>query len=148
MNGDDLCFVIGDGVKESFFEPEKAIRLSIEATFPDALVIAGVFKSKTDARNNGWGEKQTATFKRVGQFDVVQRRGLFIPEGFTDMFCGKYNTRISIWKYTREYKETIVKDELFTRGYNDYPSLPCPFEPGHEWNQWWLGWSFRMDEVT
>lgn len=108
-------FLIGDhwleSDKEGIFGPlrpgDEFVEFASEVTFPEILVLTGVFSSKTEARNNGWGEKREATFKWVDRLKscVVETPGLFIPNGFTDFRAGKGKlTRITIWKPT-EWKD-------------------------------------------
>lgn len=84
----EYCILIGDTLEtdiDLFFGPitDKDIVLKMDGDikWPDILVKCGIFKSKTQARKNGWDKD--------------------IPEGFTDHFVGKLRKRITILKITK-----------------------------------------------
>jgi len=90
---------------EFFLEPPDQI------TFPEILKLTGVFPSTTAARKNGWGECRLATFKNFPRrlSTLVDKPGLWIPEGFTDFFAGKGKaTRITILKMTLTLPAKVV----------------------------------------
>ena len=101
----EFNFLIGDNLSdrdEPIFDGETVMRLPSDTTFPDILMIAGVFQSKSLARKNGWGDKEVASFNVgnvKGAFHVIGKPGFFIPIGWTDFWTGKGKTiRISILK--------------------------------------------------
>ena len=99
--------LIGDRAEEDtrelFFGPltdeDEFHTLPITATMADILVLCGVFKTKTDARRNGWGADQELICKwdKGRQAALPLQTGSRIPAGFTDFRCGKGKlTRITI----------------------------------------------------
>lgn len=146
----EFNILIGDFVDETakalFDEDDEFISLPDDTLMPHILAQAGVFESANLARKNGWGNKREPKFKwsERHKCDVVSEPGLFVPEGFTDFVAGKgKTTRITIFKATKPYKETIIKDEAFIQGFEKKDNN---YNVGSdEWKQWWLGWSEATD---
>lgn len=92
-----------------------AIDLPGTTMFPEVLVLAGVFTSKTEARKNGWGSDTIATFKAWSQdwrIQVPDKPGLIIPEGFTFFNAGKGKSiEIVVVKNTHPWIDPIFVDD-------------------------------------
>jgi hypothetical protein len=81
----DINVLVGDiqlSDRELFFGPlediDVWIELSVNVRWPDVMVAAGVFTSKSQARKNGWDKD--------------------VDAGFTDITVGKLKHRITILK--------------------------------------------------
>lgn len=124
-------------------EDDIVIELPGTATFPEVLVLAGIFSSKTEARKNGWGEDRIATFKPWSQnrlIHVADQPGMIIAEGFT-FFCAGRGKSIEIVcvKETKPY----VPDPALTQGFQDGMNGQniCPFQENTpDWHAWQDGW--------
>jgi hypothetical protein len=96
-NPKDLNLLFGEG--------GEFLELSDEARWPDVLVACGIFKSKSDARKNGWNKD--------------------IGEGWTDIRIGKLHTHICVFKMT-DVKSFFLHSQLLNPFRNKSPN-ECPF---------------------
>ena len=102
-------FIQGAGVLSSDhdlffgpFEQDEGVEI-LEGDMIDVMVATGVFRSKTDARKNGWGTdaEPILQWKDRGSFFVVATPGRRVPEGFTLFRAGKGKaTEIAILRIT------------------------------------------------
>lgn len=80
--GEELNFIVANGGEDErlqrlLFGDEPVEFIGPETTMPELLVRCEFFKSKSDARRNGWSPE--------------------LPQGFFDETIGKLKRRLTIW---------------------------------------------------